>query len=295
MPIVEPFEFELWEAVLFGGVYWPSADEGRVIELGRAWSNLGAGFRAAATDIKDLPTGAWTDDAGRMYAEQITSLRSSVLRTGDRMSRLGWLADAYGKDVQHAKTEIRTFVEAWEPEFRERPQQVAPPVAQAIVDLLSNIEARVRARAAGLPEPDQKGLLGPDEVPAAPEPEPELPKRGPGNPGPNGTLEGKKMHEVRDPRTGQIITDIDHIFDGILWEEKTAIGAQDPDVWAQGAYEQLERYIQARRELPEYSNAPIGLRLTRTGVEPALRNAIEAAVERFRRDHPGVDVRVEYY
>src|ERR1044071_7470476 len=98
MPLSAPDTYSLWRAIE-PVVDFPSADEERTRELGRAWADIGAGILAASPDVKDLPEGIWTDEAGRMYAERITALKASAKQIGDRMARLGWLASAYGEDV----------------------------------------------------------------------------------------------------------------------------------------------------------------------------------------------------
>jgi hypothetical protein len=80
----------------------------------------------------------------------------------------------------------------------------------------------------------------------------------------------------------------------VLWEEKSATWAGDEQGWAQNLADQLERYLRARECLPGYEDAPIGVRMTSSGVEAGLRQAIEEAVERFRSANPGVDVRVKF-
>ncbi len=47
------------------------------------------------------------------------------------------------------------------------------------------------------------------------------------NPAQSGSLEGVRGHEVRDPATGNLITDIDLVENGVLWEEKSAVFATD--------------------------------------------------------------------
>ena len=299
MPLAEPDFYSLWRAVE-SAVDWPTADEDRTVELGRAWSDLGAVFRAAARNIEDLPAGAWTDQAGQMYADRITALRTSASGVGDRMARLGALADAYGNDVRYAKNAIILYVAELDEEYRAQPQVVAPIVANEINNLLDNIEGRIRARATGTEEPPRWELRGLDELTAPPAPTVTLPRPyGPGNPGPGGSLEGRTEYAFKDPATGQFISDVDRIEGGVLWEDKTAPGAQDAKAWAQSqVYDKLQKYVRGQavsKELAEYREAPIGLRLDAPiDIEPELRDAVEEVIARFQRENPDVDVRVEY-
>src|SRR5262245_15771406 len=47
----------------------------------------------------------------------------------------------------------------------------------------------------------------------------------------SGPLEGARGVEVRDPVTGRLITDIDLVENGVLWEEKSAVFATDIAKW----------------------------------------------------------------
>jgi uncharacterized protein YukE len=118
---------------------------------------------------------------------------------------------------------------------------------------------------------------------------------GPGEGSP-GNLEGQKEISVADPGDpARTITDIDDVRSGVLWEEKSATWAGDEQKWVtKQVIQKLESYLEARQHLLGYENAPIGLRMTEPGVEPSLRAAIEAAIDEFRKAHPGVDVRLEF-
>jgi hypothetical protein len=111
-----------------------------------------------------------------------------------------------------------------------------------------------------------------------------------------GSLEGRKDLQVFDPADpGRTITDIDDIRGGVLWENKSATFAGDNAKWVdKQVTDKLEKYVEARQHLPGYENAPIGLRMTEPGVDPALRTEIEHGIDRFRQAHPGVDVRLEF-
>jgi RHS repeat-associated protein len=112
----------------------------------------------------------------------------------------------------------------------------------------------------------------------------------------DGPLEGERAYEVVDPATGNIITDIDEISSGVLWEEKSAIWATDADKWAQKQITaKAESYLKARQYMPGYENAPIGFRFTAgKPVDPALEAAIGKALEQLRAAHPDVDFIVEW-
>ncbi|OPC82261.1 hypothetical protein B4N89_16160 [Embleya scabrispora] len=113
-----------------------------------------------------------------------------------------------------------------------------------------------------------------------------------------GSLEGKSDQDVYDPavpNNGRRITDIDHVENGVLWELKTAIGAGNIEEWIpKHITKKMTAYLDARQHLHGYEQAPIGLRFTRSGAEPAFRREVENAVNQFRAEHPGVDVRLEW-
>lgn len=128
-------------------------------------------------------------------------------------------------------------------------------------------------------------------APHEPEEPPKTPHRQP-----PGNLEGRKEVVVNDPANpGRTITDIDEVKDGVLWEDKSAVWAGDNARWVdKQIIKKLDSYLEARQHLPGYENAPIGIRMTEPNVDPSLRSAIETAIDQFRVDHPGVDVRLEF-
>jgi hypothetical protein len=115
-------------------------------------------------------------------------------------------------------------------------------------------------------------------------------------PAPKGALEGRRAVEVTNPKTGNVITDIDEIKGGVLWEEKSAIFATDNAKWVEKHItKKFNAYLEARKNLPGYENAPIGFKFTAgKPVDPALEKAIIDEISRLRKANPGVDIRLEW-
>jgi hypothetical protein len=109
------------------------------------------------------------------------------------------------------------------------------------------------------------------------------------------------------------MTDFDHIENGILWEDKTAVTAGNPTIpgdlgdpvaWTQKQVTgKFDKYLDARangylkdgRPVPdEYKDCPIGLRMETPGVQPELRAAIESAVDAYRAAHPDLTILLEF-
>jgi hypothetical protein len=109
-------------------------------------------------------------------------------------------------------------------------------------------------------------------------------------------LEGRREYIVDDPADpGRTITDIDSIENGVLWEEKSPIFATDANAWvAKNITKKFARYMEARQYIPGYERAPIGFNFTRPGVEPELRNAIEAEIARLRAQNPDVTILLKW-
>ena len=100
----------------------------------------------------------------------------------------------------------------------------------------------------------------------AQEPGQVTPVAAPGSPsqGPvlaSGPLEGAREYGVYD-KNGDLITDIDHIENNILWEEKTAVNAPDIAKWVDvNITQKFDAYLRARLRIdPWYANASIGFR-----------------------------------
>ena len=111
----------------------------------------------------------------------------------------------------------------------------------------------------------------------------------------HGPLEGARAVEVRDPATGNLITDIDAIEQGVLWEEKSAVFATDVAKWVgKHITGKFRSYMTARGHLPDYRDAPIGFRFPGKPADPALEQAIATEVDFLRSANPGVDIRLEW-
>jgi hypothetical protein len=110
------------------------------------------------------------------------------------------------------------------------------------------------------------------------------------------SLEGKRDYVVDDPADpSRTITDIDRIEDGALWEEKSATSAVNIDKWvAKHIDKKFDSYLEARRHLPGYEEAPIGFKFTEPAADPEFRSAVEDAVDGLRKSHPDVTIRLEW-
>lgn len=110
-----------------------------------------------------------------------------------------------------------------------------------------------------------------------------------------GKLEGKRSFDVFDPKTGQKITDIDHIQDEILWEEKlNAKNASNVSEWVQDQITQkFRKYLEARAVLNGFEKADIGFRLNKNA-KSAFKEAILKEIERLRAAHPDVVIHIEW-
>ncbi|MFQ6196950.1 hypothetical protein [Streptomyces sp. NPDC000405] len=128
-----------------------------------------------------------------------------------------------------------------------------------------------------------------------------------------GTASGEDglSNRVRPPREGDTnyivddldnlsdtITDIDHIRDGTLWEEKTATG-QDPRVDVQKwikkhVFKKLNSYVRARTHMVGYEQAPLGLDFVQAGATSEFRAAVESGIKEWMISNPGVEVKVRW-
>ncbi|WP_285619750.1 hypothetical protein [Actinoallomurus iriomotensis] len=136
--------------------------------------------------------------------------------------------------------------------------------------------------------------------PSAPEgqpgPQKDLSEKGDSEPSAPSDLDGKRDYVVDDPtRPGRQITDIDRIEDGTLWEEKSASSAVDIDKWVSKHIDKkFDSYLEARRHLKGYENAPIGFSFSEPSADPEFRSAVENAIEELQKSHPDVTIRLEW-
>ncbi|MFG3380190.1 hypothetical protein [Streptomyces sp. NPDC047999] len=112
-----------------------------------------------------------------------------------------------------------------------------------------------------------------------------------------GCLEGKKDYDVFDPITGNKITDIDLFEDDILWEDKSVLGYWADEDWLnEHIDEKFERYLRARKQLPEhYKDAPIGFRFTRPNQDQRFVEAVEARFQKLRENYPDVHIMTKWF
>jgi hypothetical protein len=168
--------------------------------------------------------------------------------------------------------------------YEERP---IPPDRPGSEGHLSRSESRAAAREAN------------DREPAADEEAHDTPTESvEGNPEQLKTsnLEGRRDYVVVDPADpSRTITDIDHIEDGTLWEEKSATSAVNIDKWvAKHIDKKFGSYLEARRNLTGYEEAPIGFKFTEPNADPEFVSAVEEAVGGLRKSHPDVKIRLEW-
>jgi len=108
---------------------------------------------------------------------------------------------------------------------------------------------------------------------------------------PDGWLEGRSNIVVRAPGSNVDITDVDRVSGGVLWELKSAAAAPDSSIWIkEQMFDKFDRFIEARRLLPGYQDAPIGFDFTGSDIYPPFRQAVESAVKALRSGFPDVTV-----
>ena len=105
----------------------------------------------------------------------------------------------------------------------------------------------------------------------------------------------RRYVEVQDPLDpGRTISEIDRIEDGVLWEEKSAVFANDPVTWTERHItRKFARYLEMRRHLPGLEEAPIGFDFL-VSPDEELRAVVEAAVSTLRLQHPQVTIHLRY-
>ena len=109
-----------------------------------------------------------------------------------------------------------------------------------------------------------------------------------------GPLEGRLEYDVKDPETGNLITDIDHIHDDVLWEEKSALYG-DESWMDKHVGKKLEKYLAAREQLPDfYKNSPVGFRFTNANIDPRFKTALGSYFDNIRLQYPNVDIRLVF-
>ncbi len=110
----------------------------------------------------------------------------------------------------------------------------------------------------------------------------------------SGKLEGATNVEVFDPNTGNIITDIDEIRDGVLWEIKTATFPYKAEKWIEKHItNKFSKYMNARQYLPGYENAPIGFKFNGKPNDAEFISLLRAEIDRLRSMYPSVEIRLE--
>jgi hypothetical protein len=135
-----------------------------------------------------------------------------------------------------------------------------------------------------------------DATPAKPTP----PSRAKPSPAPQAakppasSLEGGRDIKVFN-KAGRIITDIDHVENGVLWEEKSATGLYgEGKSWISKHIDgKFAKYLEARQQLPSYESAPVGFRFT-DAVTPEFKTSVENAVDALRKNNPGVRILLKF-
>jgi hypothetical protein len=167
------------------------------------------------------------------------------------------------------------------------PPRIAPGASEGSPVREPDAAPAVRAPAKGGMAPVREPLRAP------PIAAPGVPSSGPLEAA--GPLEGCHDVIVKDPRTGEVITDIDEIQDDTLWEKKSAISAEDIPEWVRvHIREKFGKYLRARAVpplAPYYSDKPIGFHFERQPKKD-LSKAIWAEIGRLQDAHPDVEIRV---
>ncbi|MEU4369407.1 polymorphic toxin-type HINT domain-containing protein [Micromonospora chersina] len=110
-----------------------------------------------------------------------------------------------------------------------------------------------------------------------------------------GCLDGEVEYDVIDPATGKIVTDIDSIENGELWELKSGIPWWGDEEWM---VEQIDgkfaKYLKCRTLLPpDYRDAVIAFRFTNKKIDSKTREVITARLKQLAED-AGVQWKIEF-
>ncbi|MDA3647200.1 hypothetical protein LZ318_12935 [Saccharopolyspora indica] len=145
---------------------WPATDELIMQDLARAWGRAGSTFeRAGAKPPDPHLLNGWRDGNGQRFRDKITALRNLVWDNGAEMTHLGWLAQEYGYDVGHTKTEIRKLIAANDQTYTnmnglfglfgdtDGRRQMVAEIAASINLFLRQMAERIAARGQGVPQP----------------------------------------------------------------------------------------------------------------------------------------------
>ncbi|MFI2712751.1 polymorphic toxin-type HINT domain-containing protein [Micromonospora sp. NPDC018662] len=110
-----------------------------------------------------------------------------------------------------------------------------------------------------------------------------------------GCLDGEKEYVVIDPVTKQIVTDIDSIENGELWELKDGIPWWGDEAWLVAQIDgKFAKYLKSRTILPaDYRNAVIGFRFPNKKIDAQTRTVITERLRRLAED-AGVQVKIEF-
>lgn len=81
----------------------------------------------------------------------------------------------------------------------------------------------------------------------------------------------------------------------MLWEEKSAAWAADTSKWVgKHITGKFHSYLEARKHLPGYENAPIGFRFSHKPGDLELEIAIVDEIAALRRTNQGTEIRIEW-
>ncbi|MFG1871051.1 polymorphic toxin-type HINT domain-containing protein [Micromonospora arborensis] len=110
-----------------------------------------------------------------------------------------------------------------------------------------------------------------------------------------GCLDGETEYEVMDPVTKLIVTDIDSIENGELWELKGGIPWWGDEEWLVKEIDgKFAKYLKSRTILPaDYRDAVIGFRFTNKKIDAKTRTVITERLTRLA-ENAGVRLKIEF-